>query len=44
MDVKILQYIRGHAHIDMTTNVYNLVSEMSRIENEVTRLENVAIS
>lgn len=44
MDVKVFQYIMGHAHIDVTMDVYNHVSEMSRIESEITRLENVAIS
>ena len=44
MDVKVLQYIMGHAHIDVTMDVYNHVSEMSRIESEITRLESVAIS
>ena len=29
----------GHAHIDVTMDVYNHVSEMSRIESEITRLE-----
>ena len=33
-----------HTHIDVTMDVYNHVSEMSRIESEITRLENVAIS
>lgn len=44
MDVKVFQYIMGHVHIDVTMDVYNHVSEMSRIESEITRLENVAIS
>ena len=44
IDVKVLQYIMGHAHIDITMDVYNHVSEMSRIESEITRLESVAIS
>lgn len=44
IDVKVLQYIMGHAHIDITMDVYNHVSEMSRIESEITRMENVAIS
>ena len=39
LDVKVLQYIMGHAHIDVTMDVYNHVSEMSRIESEITRLE-----
>ena len=42
--IKVLQYIMGHAHIDVTMDVYNHVSEMSRIESEITRLESVAIS
>ena len=44
IDIKVLQYIMGHAHIDVTMDVYNHVSEMSRIESEITRLESVAIS
>ena len=44
IDVKVLQYIMGRAHIDVTMDVYNHVSEMSRIESEITRLESVAIS
>ena len=40
----VLQYIMGHACIDVTMDVYNHVSEMSRIESEITRLESVAIS
>ena len=32
------------AHIDVTMDVYNHVSEMTRIESEITRLESVAIS
>ena len=41
---KVLRYIMGHAHIDVTMDVYNHVSEMSRIESEITRLDSVAIS
>ena len=44
IDVKVLQYIMGHAHIDVTMDVYNHVSEMSRIESEITRLESVAVN
>ena len=44
IDVKVLQYIMGHAHIDVTMDIYNHVSEMSRIESEITRLKSVAIS
>lgn len=34
MDVKVLQYIMGHAHIDVTMEVYNHIGELTRIENE----------
>ena len=30
IDVKVLQYIMGHAHIDVTMDAYNHVSEASR--------------
>ena len=38
MDVKVLQYIMGHAHIDVTMEVYNHIGELTRIENEIARL------
>lgn len=44
IDVKVLQYIMGHAHIDVTMDVYNHVSEISRIESKITRLDRVALS
>ena len=37
MDVKVLQYIMGHAHIDETMEVYNHIGELTRIENEVAK-------
>ena len=39
MDVKVLQYIMGHAHIDVTMEVYNHIGELTRIENEIARLD-----
>ena len=44
IDIKVLQRIMGHSDIAITMDVYNHVSEMSRIESEITRLESVAIS
>ena len=41
---KVSAHIMRHARIDVTMDVYNHVSEMSRIESEITRLESVAIS
>ena len=29
MDVKVLQYIMGHAHIDVTMEVYNHIGELT---------------
>lgn len=37
MDVKVLQYIMGHAHLDMTMEVYNY-ADKTRVKNEVTRI------
>ncbi len=44
MDIKVLQYIMGHAHIDVTMEVYNHLSDRERIEHEIARLDNVAIN
>ena len=40
MNVKVLQYIMGHAHCDITMNVYNHISDMSDIREEIMRYEN----
>lgn len=44
MDIKVLQYIMGHAHIDVTMEVYNHLSDRERIEHEIARLDNAAIN
>ena len=41
MDVKVLQYIMGHANIDVTMEVYNHIGELTRIENEIARLDSM---
>ncbi len=41
--VKVLQYIMGHAHIDVTMEVYNHIGELTRIENEIARLDNMIL-
>ena len=43
MDVKVLQYIMGHAHIDVTMEVYNHIGELTRIEKEVARLDSIGV-
>ena len=44
MDIKVLQYIMGHAHISVTMEVYNHLGDRTRIEKEVARLDDTAIS
>ena len=44
MDVKVLQYIMGHAHIDVTMEVYNHIGELTRIENEIARLDSMMLN
>ena len=44
MDMKVLQYIMGHAHIDVTMEVYNHLDDRERIENEIARLDKIAVN
>lgn len=44
MDMKVLQYIMGHAHIDVTMEAYNHLSDRERIENEIARLDKMAVN
>ena len=44
MDVKVLQYIMGHANIDVTMEVYNHIGELTRIENEIARLDSMVLN
>ena len=44
IDVKVLQYIMGHAHIDVTMEVYNHIGELTRIENEIARLDSMVLN
>ena len=34
----------GHAHIDVTMEVYNHIGELARIENEIARLDSMALN
>ena len=43
MDMKVLQYIMGHAHINVTMEVYNHLGDRERIENEIARLDKMAV-
>ena len=42
MNIKVLQYIMGHAHCDVTMDVYNHISNMAVIREEIARYEEVA--
>ena len=44
MDVKVLRYIMGHVHIDVTMEVYNHIGELTRIENEIARLDSMVLN
>ncbi len=44
MDIKVLQYIMGHAHIDVTMGVYNHLGDRERIKQEIARLDSMAIN
>ena len=38
MDIKVLQYLMGHANINITMQVYNHIADSSRIEKELARI------
>lgn len=44
MDIKVLQYIMGHAHFDVTMEVYNHLGDRERIENEIAKLDSMAVN
>lgn len=43
MDMKVVQYLMGHAHMDVTMDVYNHITEQSRIETELAKLNSVVV-
>lgn len=44
IDIKVLQYIMGHAHFDVTMEVYNHLGDRARIENEIAKLDGMAVN
>ncbi len=42
MDIKVLQYIMEHAHIEVTMEVYNHLTGRARIENGIAKLDSMA--
>ena len=43
MDIKVLPYLMGHANINITMQVYNHIADSSRIENELARINALAV-
>ena len=41
VDVKVLQYIMGHADASTTMNIYNHVSGLERVAKEMAKLDEV---
>ena len=41
MNVKVLQYLMGHAHSDVTMDVYNHIADKQNIREEVERYAKV---
>lgn len=44
VDIKVLQCIMVHAHINVTMNVYNHIGNMARVDNEIATLNTMALS
>lgn len=41
MNLKVLQYLMGHSHSDITMDVYNHIADRSDIKNEIKKLDRV---
>lgn len=44
LDIKALQYIMGHASINITMEVYNHIADMSRITRELSKMNTLAMN
>lgn len=43
LDIKVVQYVMGHANISVTMDVYNHVTDRERIEREIAKLDEVQV-
>lgn len=43
LDMKVVQYVMGHANISVTMEVYNHITDRSRIEKEIAKMDLVQI-
>ena len=41
--MKVVQYVMGHANISVTMEVYNHITDRSRIEKEIAKMDLVQI-
>ena len=41
LDIKVVQYVMGHANISTTMDVYNHITDQERIVREITKLDEV---
>ena len=44
MDIKALQYVMGHANINITMNIYNHITDMSRVADELAKINKLAVN
>ncbi|MEG0330713.1 MAG: site-specific integrase [Longicatena sp.] len=42
MDIKVMQYVMGHAHFAVSMKVYNHVTDKERVVNEIAKLDKVS--
>ena len=43
MNIKILQYIMGHAHSDVTMDVYNHIAGIEDVKEEILNMKELSI-
>lgn len=41
--MKVVQYVMGHANISVTMEVYNHITDRSRIEKEIAKMDLIQI-
>ena len=44
IDMRVVQYIMGHAHFDVTMEVYNHLGDRARIEKEVAKPDGMVVN
>lgn len=43
LDMKVVQYVMGHANINVTMEVYNHITDRSRVEKEIAKMDAVQV-